>query len=251
MIFAIVFLALALLIGGPLFFLFYRAPTCFDGKQNGDETGVDCGGSCQMLCTSESLPLIQRGDPRVLSISPGVFSVVAMVENPNPNADIYRAGYIFRLYSGDSPVPSEVREGETYVPKGNTFAVFEGPLELGGVVPTRAVFEWKQDTLLWRNNESPVPEVVVRSSNISRIDSAPRLDATVSNLSNQAVSNIDFVALLYDETGSIFAASKTFVDFLPAGESAPIVFTWPRPFGKEVLNTNIVIRLLPDGSFIR
>jgi len=26
------------------------APTCFDGVQNGDETGVDCGGSCPDLC---------------------------------------------------------------------------------------------------------------------------------------------------------------------------------------------------------
>lgn len=29
------------------------SPTCFDGVQNGDETGIDCGGSCAP-CSSES-----------------------------------------------------------------------------------------------------------------------------------------------------------------------------------------------------
>ena len=25
-------------------------PTCFDGKQNGNEEGIDCGGSCDLIC---------------------------------------------------------------------------------------------------------------------------------------------------------------------------------------------------------
>ncbi|MBU6431623.1 hypothetical protein KGQ29_04640, partial [Patescibacteria group bacterium] len=39
----------------PAYFIFYKAPTCFDGKQNGDEKGVDCGGSCVNLCRSQYL----------------------------------------------------------------------------------------------------------------------------------------------------------------------------------------------------
>ena len=29
------------------------APSCSDGVSNGDETGVDCGGSCSTLCTAD------------------------------------------------------------------------------------------------------------------------------------------------------------------------------------------------------
>lgn len=246
-----VFFALIILVGLPLFFLFYRAPTCFDGRQNGDEQGVDCGGSCQLLCTAQSLPLIQRGDPRVLQISPGIFSVVALVENPNPNAEVYRAGYVLRFYSGDNAIPVAVKEGDTYVPKGDTFAVFEGPLELGGIVPTRAVLEWKSETLTWRQNPSIMPDVVVRNAVLSKEETSPRIDANVLNLSSEEVSNIDVVALVYDDTGSIFAASKTFVDTIAPNGSAPIIFTWPRPFGDRALSTDIIIRILPDRSFIR
>ena len=35
--------------------VFYRAPTCNDRVQNGDEKGIDCGGSCKNLCTSDAL----------------------------------------------------------------------------------------------------------------------------------------------------------------------------------------------------
>ena len=31
--------------------VFYEAPTCFDGKRNGTEEGVDCGGSCDLICS--------------------------------------------------------------------------------------------------------------------------------------------------------------------------------------------------------
>ena len=32
--------------------LFTAPPTCFDKKQNGNEIGVDCGGSCSLVCPS-------------------------------------------------------------------------------------------------------------------------------------------------------------------------------------------------------
>lgn len=38
------------------------APTCWDGVQNGDETGVDCGGSCPDACGPTCSDGIQNGD---------------------------------------------------------------------------------------------------------------------------------------------------------------------------------------------
>lgn len=251
-VFSIVTLALIVLVGLPIFFLFYKTPTCFDGKQSGDETGVDCGGSCQLLCTAESLPLILRGDPRVLKIADNTFEIVALIENPNVNGEIYRAGYTIRLYDALNSIPVKVIEGETHVPKGITFSIFEGPFNLeAGVLPSRATFEWKKDTLVWQRNTSPTPELVVGDIIISKEDTRPRLDANIKNVSLDNVSNIDLAALISNETGSIFAASKTFIDVLPAGGTVPVVFTWPEPFKEKAINTNIIIRLLPDRSFVR
>ncbi len=233
-ILAIIVFVLVFLIGVPIFFLFYRAPTCNDLKQNGDETGVDCGGSCQLLCTAQSLPLILKGDPRVLKVRANTFEVVALVENPNTSGEIYRAGYTFKLYATEGIIPIKIIEGETYVPKGATFAIFEGPFDVEeGVIPTRTTIEWKNESLMWQKNTAQTPELLVRDLSLSHKDTNPRLNANVENLSLENVSSIDLVATISDDTGNIIAASKTFIDTLPAGSKAPIVFTWPQPFKVE------------------
>lgn len=219
---------------------------------NGDETGIDCGGSCQLICRAESLPLILKGDPRILSVSPNTYQVVVLVENPNNDAEIYRAGYIIKIYDSSSSVPLKVIEGETYMPKNHTSAIFEGPFSLPSEVsPKRAVIEWRTDTLSWVKNERTLPELLIKNISLSREDSAPRLIASIENLTLQKVSNIDLVALISDVQGNIFAASKTFIESIePSGESEA-VFTWPRPFGQEAVDIDIVIRVFPDRSFIR
>ena len=50
-----VLLVLTLVLGALFWDFLYSAPTCTDGKKNGDEKGIDCGGSCQILCTTDAL----------------------------------------------------------------------------------------------------------------------------------------------------------------------------------------------------
>lgn len=247
-ILTLIVFVLVFLIGLPLFFLFYRAPTCTDGEKNADETGVDCGGSCERLCTTESLPLILKGDPRVLKVRDNDYEVVALVENPNANGEVRRAKYIFKLYDAASLIPIKVVEGETYVPKGSVFALFEGPFTLGeGLVPVRATLEWEQKNFLWYKNNLEIPKLAVENLVLSEGDTRPRLSATVENLSLEEVSNIDLVAVVYDENGNIFASSKTFIDVLPVGGKSPIIYTWPEPFqGTSSLATDIYIRIFPE-----
>jgi len=243
---------LVLVIGLPAYLIFYKAPTCFDNKLNGDETGVDCGGSCKLLCKAESLPLLSQGDPRILNVASNVYEVVALVKNPNTTGEVYRAKYVIKLYDNKSTIPLKVIEGEAYIPKGASFTIFEGPFTLDeNVLPIKATLEWRDESLVWQANNSNVPEIVVVSKTLSKEDSRPRIDAVIKNNSLETVSNIDLTTLVYDKDGNIFAASKTFVDSLAPGATAPIVFTWPRAFTYDALNTEIQVRLFPDKSFIR
>lgn len=248
----IVFSFLAILVGGPFFLLVYEKPICSDGKRNGDETGVDCGGSCQRLCTPEALPLILKGDPRILTIAPNTFEIVGLVENPNPDAEIYRAEYTVKLYDSMSAIPVKTIDGFTFIPKGRTIALFEGPFTLPvEISPTRATLEWKEASLDFRKTNATEPELEIVELSLTNASSSPRLNAKVENLSLGSVSNIDFVALVSDAGGNIFASSKTYIDTLESGETADIFFTWPRPFSKQAANTQIILRVLPDRSFIR
>ena len=249
---SLIFFGILILVAIPSYLLFYKTPTCFDNKRNSDETGVDCGGSYQLLCTAESLPLIIKGDPQVLEVKEGVFEVVALVDNPSIDAEIYRAKYFIRLYSAKSIAPTRVIEGETFVPKGVKFAIFEGPFTTSdGAIPIKATIEWREDSLAWKKNNSPIPILKVISKMVSKEDTIPRLDAVIENASLKNVSNIDAISLVYNDKGTIFAASKTFIDSLAVGANAPIVFSWPEPFGEKILNIEIILRVLPDRSFIR
>ncbi|HEU5114911.1 MAG TPA: hypothetical protein VFT82_04055, partial [Candidatus Paceibacterota bacterium] len=111
----LIFAALVVLFFGvPFFFLFYKAPTCFDGKQNGNETGIDCGGSCARLCPADFAA------PRVLwsysvQVVPGVFNSLAYVQNPNPSVEADNVPYLFRLYDSQGLLIAE-RTGKAFVP---------------------------------------------------------------------------------------------------------------------------------------
>lgn len=251
-ILAIVLLSVVILVGVPFFFLFYDKPTCSDAKMNGDETGVDCGGSCQRLCSAESLPLILKGDPRILVVAPGNYEVVALVQNPNANAEIYKAEYSLKVYAAESVIPVKIIDSFTFVPKGASFALFEGPFTLeAGVVPVRATLEWKANSLVWQKHDTEEPEIEIDEVVLTEASSTPRLTAKVKNLSLSPVANLDFVALISDAEGNLFAASKTYIDTLASGEDSPIVFIWSRPFDRNAAQIEVVKRVFPDRSFIR
>lgn len=250
-ILAIIVSALIILVGIPSFLIFYRAPTCFDGKLNGSETGVDCGGSCQLLCSAESLPIISRGDPQVLRVSPGRFSVVALLENPNADGEILSAEYTIKIYGPSQTTPLATIDGEIFIPKGSVFAIFEGPINISGeVVPTRAVLEWKEESFSWQKNEVPLPNIRVVGHELSGEDGAPRINALIENTTLDNINNIDIVALVSDETGNIFGAARTFLESIPPRGTSPAVFTWSEPFEKSVVDVNILIRVLPGGESI-
>lgn len=249
-IFLIIFLTLLVLVVLPAVALFYKTPDCFDGKQNGTEVGIDCGGSCALICRDESLPIIMKGDARVFRVASSTYGVVAIFENPNIDAEVYSAEYSIKLFNSSSIVPLKVIEGRTFVPKSGTFSIFDGPFILSEA-PTKSLFEWKNGSLVWQKDIMPVPEVVISEKELTEEGGLPRLNMVISNLSLERVSHIELTALLSSEDGNIISASKTLVDVILPGQSVPAVITWPEPLLSEVASTDVLIRILPDIGFIR
>src|ERR1035437_2857393 len=80
-----------------LYPIIFQKPTCGDLKQNGDETGVDCGGSCPLMCkdkTSDPVVLWSRAFP----VLGNTYNLVAFVENQNKNSGVVNMPYEFRIY---------------------------------------------------------------------------------------------------------------------------------------------------------
>ena len=142
-------------------------------------------------------------------------------------------------------------EGETFIPKNTTFAIFEGTFMMEEEIPVKAIFSWQEEDLTWQKSNTALPKISIRSKDLTKAESAPRLELRVSNDALETIYNVEFIVLLSDPEGNIFAASRTFLDSLSPSNLTPTVFTWPTAFQKQVSLIDVVPRVLPDRSFIR
>ncbi len=203
--------------------LSYARASCQDGVRNNGERGVDCGGSCALLCEGEALPPVVHF-ARAVETERGVWGAVAYLENRARGAAARSAPYIFKLYDAANLLVAE-RHGVAVVPAGAVFAIFEGALATGDRVPTRAVFEFTAPLKFER--VSPAPAVRIGSQRFES-GTVSRLDAVLENSSRKELSYLSVTALLFDEKGSVFAASETEVPRLLGLRSVPLSFSWPR-----------------------
>lgn len=241
----IFYLSIVLIFVGILGFLIiyprlHVAPTCSDNKQNGTETGVDCGGSCQLACTYQ-VDQVSILWSRAFEVVPGRYNAVAYIENHNKSTAIYKIKYRFRFADKDNIYIGK-REGETYVPPSGKFAVFEPAVDLGNSVPVYTTFEFTELPTWVQVSQQKIDQLKIDISQISLRDedTSPKLSAVIKNNSLFQVPEVNVVTILYDVAGNVVSASRTYLDLLNAEESANINFTWPQAFPKKVISEEII-----------
>lgn len=237
----------ALAAGGIFYQLFYRAPTCADGRQNGQESGIDCGGACQAVCKPDVLTPVVLWS-KIFNVSGSVYNVVAYIENPNINSENEKVSYAFKIYAADNTL-LETREGETFIPKNKKFAVFEPGFNFAGKIPKRVEFEFTSFAA-WTKNTSDDPALYIDYSPLLSTSSTPRIEGSVANNSEANISRLELTGLVLDGRENVVAASRTFVENLSRGASADFVFTWPKPFdlGVESCEQPLDIAVVLDKS---
>lgn len=219
---------------------FNKVPSCIDGAQNGDETGVDCGGSCVNACLAQMDPVAVLW-ARAFKVVPGRYNAVAYLENHNKNAAINRISYKFRFADANNVYIGK-REGSTYVPPSGKFAVFEPGIDIGNSIPVYTTFEFTQIPQWTLVSQEKINQLKVFVSNISLLneETSPRLSAVIKNDSLFAIGEIDVVAILYDVNHNAVSASRTYLETLAGKENKDINFTWPEPMLSKVVAKEII-----------
>lgn len=237
-----VVLVIALVFLGLFWKIFYNAPTCSDGTKNGDELGIDCGGGCKNLCTSDALsPVVLWA--KTFNISGDVYSAVAYVENPNLNSKNKSAYYQFKIYNESGKLIS-IKEGYTSIPKGRKFAVFETGIVLKNSKPKSTDFSFLSFSD-WEKDTTKDPEVRVEYGTVEKASTTPSITGTVYNKSLQNIPKVGLTVFVLDNKENVIAASETFVDNLSRNSSQSFVFTWQKPFLAEVSVINVSYRVNP------
>ncbi|MCE9585580.1 hypothetical protein K8Q94_03085 [Candidatus Nomurabacteria bacterium] len=241
----ILYSSIVLTICAFLIFLFVypylvKAPTCTDNKQNGTETGIDCGGSCLKMCTFQ-VDEISVLWSKSFKVVDGRYNAVAYLENHNKNAVVNKLHYRFRIADKDN-IYIASREGYTYVPPSGKFAVFEPAIGVGNSVPVYTTFEFLEMPVWLAVSQDKIEQLKVNVDQIflENENSFPKLKAVIENDSLFKIPDVNIIVILYDASGEAISASKTYLNFLYKKTSQDIVFTWPEPFSSKIVNKEII-----------
>jgi hypothetical protein len=217
-----------------------KAPSCVDNKQDGTETGVDCGGLCANACFAQVDPVSVLW-ARAFKVVPGRYNAVAYLVNHNKNTAVEKISYRFRFADVNNVFIGK-REGTTFIPTAGNFAVFEPGIDIGNSIPVYVTFEFTEAPQWLQVSQQKIDQVKVLVSNIQLTGetTSPRLTATVKNNSLFTIPNVSVIVILYDAGGNAISTSRTFLDQLSPLESSDINFTWPEPLPGAVVAKEII-----------
>ena len=241
----IVGILLLVLIAIVVFSVQDKEPTCFDAVQNGQETGVDCGGACEKMCREEIRNIVVWWE-RPFKVADGVYNTVAFIENQNLESGIEEVTYEFRLYDKDNVLVSEPRLGTTFVEPNKRSAIFESGITTGDREAYTAFFkissrqDWRKINQAFHYNLFHVGEPTLAEQ-----DKHPKLSAPVENKTIYNFSDIPVVVVLYNKKDNAIAASRTYIDYIGQGETKNVHFSWPEPFSDKVSRIEVIPRVNP------
>lgn len=237
--FGIVFLAVVIAILILIWPMLNREPTCFDGKMNGAESGLDCGGGCAKVCTPEALQLVTLW-ARAFKVVDGKYNLMAYVENQNRESGIPLMSYEFKVYDENNIFIGR-QSGSTFVTSNDRTAIFEAGIETGNRVPERVSFEFTSVPTWIKINRDQKNALAVSADDkvLSNPLSTPKLEAYIVNKTLNEIKDLDVFAVLYDEAGNVITVSKTLIELLPKNDKVPVVFTWPEPLSARPTRIDI------------
>jgi hypothetical protein len=234
----------ALLISPFVYSYLTQPATCFDNIQNQNETDVDKGGPCDIRDEAELKPVTVRF-ASTFPVSPGVYSALGYVENPNYEVGTKYARYRFSLYNSEGVLIGE-RDGVTFVPPQTTLPVFEALIKTGNQNAVRATLAFEPVTN-WIKMPPYVNNLTV--SDIQRKDlfSRPRITAKVQNVGLEYLRSVPVVVAVYDETGTVKASSRTTIDSIAKASTEDVVYTWPEPFAFAISRIDVIPVVFPES----
>ena len=220
-----------------LFLLLYEAPNCSDGLQNGQENGIDCGGSCDLICTQDVEPLSTVWY-RTFPESQTAVTGIALIENKNNAAEARSVPMTFALFSEGLEIDSKTQL-VTLVPQKRTPVIIKG-LEFGASQIDFTSFAVGQPDGWYKKT---VEEKLIRISN-ERIDNSQgrvKIFAIVSNESfTEQYIDIDFAVIAYNVEGNVIGYSTTYLESFAPQSREEIFLTWTQALEEKISRIEII-----------
>ena len=231
-------MVLLLVIAGYFFFkTSYKAPTCFDGVMNGNEQGVDCGGSCQRLCQSAFLePMIAWTS--VEQLASGSYNAAAYIINPNNEGEAYDVPYHFVLFDAQGGQIIDT-PGTVHIPPHRNTLAFLGPIPVGKRIPYKAFFEFV-GAPNWQKSADTLSPLSITEKKYTEDKFGSSLLVTIKNTNVKPIKKMSVFVALSDAGGNVIGFSKTVVDGIVGLSSIQAPFTWPTNRNGKVVSIEVL-----------
>lgn len=210
---------------------FKPAPTCFDNRQNQNETGVDCGGSCP-ACEIKTLALPEVSWSKYFPADSQTV-IAAEIKNSNLNYAADYFSYTIDIYdNGGVKIKSLMKNSFIYA--GEIKYLIE-PVEINfkNIKEIKISFS----NINWKLNEefkkpiTQLREIKTESTAVSGF---------LTNNNAFRLSKIRIFGFLYNQYGMLISVSKTELENIPAFEEKFFKINFPKNLsGVDINKTKI------------
>lgn len=232
LIYGFFFLLFFALAGTFFYYVYIRpSPSCFNGRQDRGEEGVDCGGNCAAACIPANLaPIEIREEPKVFNPLPNFVGVLVRIQNPNLNFASRNFNYRIDFYDDAGAVVTS-RSGISFIYAGEIKYIADfASVENVAKISRAEIFAENPD---WIPGERyPAPKISIQEKRTEVIGESVVASGRFLNQDFVDFPTVEIIAIFYDNFGLTVGVSKTEVENVKIGESR--TFTVLHPFLNSV-----------------
>ena len=187
-------------------FEFKPAPSCFDNKQNGQETGVDCGGNC-LACEIKNLKPLEVM-PALLLSDDRFYSVLAEIKNPNSNFALKSFEYEINFYDAQNNLLKSTKNN-SFIYAGESKNIIEAGIRITNGIPKKAELKISPNLNWIKSSELEAPAYELKDIASVLENGQVAVSGTITNPKSFFISKVSIGALASDNLGAKIGASKT------------------------------------------
>jgi len=234
-----------------------QAPTCFDGKQNQKEEGIDCGGTCALSCERLTIKALNVEWTNVMEIKDDRYDLAAKIVNPNPNYGLSLVKYNFKVFDEANSLITQ-QSGRTFIMPGQSKYLIESnltllaaPAKVELVIEPASKEEWEKLSSDYRE-----PEIYIHDKQVQMLDSdkgAAQASGIIKNNSDFDFDKILVSVILFDEDKKIIGVNKTEARTVLAGEDRYFSVLWFSSLRGQVKSVEMQVdtNLFSNDNFMR
>lgn len=205
--------------------IFLKAPTCFDTIKNGDETDIDCGGSCTKVCQSDIIPLQIQWE-RSVKVDTGVYDAVGYLVNKNNKATPTHVTFTATLSDRNGATIAK-QSGSSIVLPGSATPLYVPNIKVGEAIPVRTRFEITETGTFYNSSNTEIlKNLQVVDQSFDNTGSVTKLSLTLENKSFQDIKDIDVYTFLFDNEDTLIAINKTYIQRVESKSSQKAYVSW-------------------------